>query len=800
MRFVKLFLISVLISIQLSAQTGVLKGKIKDKFSNDPIEFANVFIENTSLGTSSDEDGSFEITNIPAGIYNIRISSIGYKTVFLYEVEIQSARPYIVDIEMDLDVATTGELVIKAEAFRRPAESPLSLRTIGVTEIRRSPGGNRDISRVIQSLPGVTSASTFRNDLIIRGGAPNENRFFIDDVEIPVINHFATQGSSGGPAGIINVDFIREVDFYSGAYPSSRYNALSSVFNFRFKDGRDDRFGATFTVGANDFGASAEGPIGKNSTILISARRSYLQFLFELVGLPFLPIYNDFQVKYKYKINPKTELYFLGIGAIDNFKLNLNANDTESKQFILENLPVNKQWNYTNGLVLKRYNSNGYTNFVVSRSMLNNAAEKYYLNDDSDPANKTLDYRSQEIENKFRVESFRRSDDWNYSFGINYEFAKFNTNTFNLIFSQRGPEKLDYNTDISFHKYGAFVNVSRKVLNDRLNIAMGTRIDGNTYSNLMSNPLKQFSPRISLSYDLGKGFALNGTGGIYYQLPPYTTLGYKEDNRLINKENIKFIRSLQYAAGFEYNTSFDAKISIEFYDKHYQNYPFLLREGVSLANLGADFGIIGNGPALSISEGRAYGMEITYQQRLVKGFYGILAYTFGRSEFSDANEIFRPSSWDARHIVSFTGGKRLGKNWEVGVRWRFQTGLPFTPDLPDSDLVINWRRNNRAIPDFARLNELRNPAFGFLDMRVDKKWFFKSWDLNIYLDVQNLTSSSIPGSQLILDRPLDESGRPIGNGIIINPNAPESEQRFATKRVDNSQGTVLPFIGLVVSF
>ena len=800
MNVLKITGVLMLISFQLHSQTGVLKGKIKDKFSNDPIEFANIFIEGVALGSSSDEYGVFEISSIPSGVYNVRISSIGYKTAFIYEVEIQSARPYFVEVELVLDAATTGELIVKAEAFKRSAESPLSLRTIGVTEIRRSPGGNRDISRVIQSLPGVTSASTFRNDLIIRGGAPNENRFFIDDVEIPVINHFATQGSSGGPAGIINVDFIREVDFYSGAYPSSRYNALSSVFNFRFKDGREDRFGATLTLGANDFGISAEGPIGNKSTLLISARRSYLQFLFELVGLPFLPIYNDFQVKYKYKINPKTEIYFIGIGAIDNFKLNLNANDTESKQYILENLPVNSQWNYTNGLVLKRYNSNGYTNFVISRSMLNNAAEKYYLNDDSDPANKTLDYQSQEIENKIRIESFRRNNEWNYSFGVNYEFAKFNTNTFNLIFSQRGLERLDYSTNISFHKYGAFANVSRRVFNEKLNIALGTRIDGNSYSSNMTNPLSQFSPRISLSYDLGQGFALNGTGGIYYQLPPYTTLGYKEDNVLINRDNIKFIKSLQWAAGFEYNTNFDSRISIEFYDKRYQNYPFLLREGVSLANLGADFGVIGNGPAISVSEGRAFGMEFTYQQRLFRGFYGILAYTLGKSEFSDLQGNFRSSSWDGRHIVSFTGGKRLGKNWEVGVRWRFQTGLPTTPDLEESDLVVNWRRNNRAIPDFTRLNEFRNPSFGFIDMRIDKKWFFKSWDLNLYLDIQNLTSSSIPGTELILDRPLDETGRPIGAGVIINPDSPESEQRFATKRVDNSQGQLLPFIGLVISF
>ena len=141
------------------------------------------------------------------------------------------------------------------------------------------------------------------------GGAPNENRFYLDDVEVPNINHFATQGSSGGPVGLINVNFIKEVDFYSGAFPANRGNALSSVMNFRQADGRDDRIGGTFLMGSSDFGVTLEGPVGDKTTFLVSARRSYLQFLFQALGLPFLPTYNDFQTKIKHKIDQKNEIY-----------------------------------------------------------------------------------------------------------------------------------------------------------------------------------------------------------------------------------------------------------------------------------------------------------------------------------------------------------------------------------------------------------------------------------------------------------------------------------------------------------
>ena len=792
------FLVGLMPSIVM-AQSGTIRGKVFDRKTNAPLAFANVVIIELNAGTLTEEDGSYSIPDIKPGFYTIEYGLIGYKPEKIFDIEVQSSKPTLLDIRLTEEFTTLTEVVVQAEAFKRSAESPVSLRTIGVSEIKRNPGGNRDISRVIQSLPGVTSTASFRNDLIIRGGAPNENRFFIDDIEVPNINHFATQGASGGPAGIINVDFIREVDFFSGAFPANRYNALSSVFNFKFKDGRDDRIGTTLTLGANDLGITLDGPVHKNGTLLVSARRSYLQFLFDLIGLPFLPTYNDFQIKYKYKINPKTELNILGIGAIDRFKLNLDADDTENKQFLLENLPINNQWNYAFGISLKRYRDNGFGTFVISRNMLDNSAIKYFKNDESNPDNKILDYNAQEIENKARWEEVRQVGSWNLSFGTTYEYAQYRNRTFNRIFI--GTQKLDINfeSDLAFHKYGAFVTASKKYLDERLEVTLGSRFDGNSFNSNMSNPLTQWSPRISLSYFLSPKWSLNANWGIFYQLPPYTTMGYRENDQLTNLD-LSYIRNNQSVFGIAWSTSTSARLSIEGYYKDYSGYPFLLIEGISLANLGGDFGVVGNGPAVSTNEGRAYGVEILYQQRLYKGFYGIASYTFGKSEFRNIAGVYLPSAWDARHIANLTIGKRLGRDWEIGVKYRYQSGLPLTPFENDANLVEKWDRNNRALPDYTRLNTLRNPGFGFLDMRIDKKWFFKKWDLNFYLDLQNITQAAVPQTNVVLDRPLDDTGRPIGGGIIQNPTAPIAEQRYLTKEIRDEGGNLLPIIGLVISF
>jgi hypothetical protein len=793
--------LALLFASALAAQNGIVKGKVVDAVSNEPIAFANILVEGTDQGTTTDLDGNYEIGGLRPGLYNVRVSYVGYREQTAFEIQVTNARPAVVDFELQETARDLQEVVVRASPFRKTEESPVSLRTIGVAEIQRNPGGNRDISRVVQALPGVTSTANFRNDLIIRGGAPNENRFFLDDVEVPTINHFATQGSSGGPVGLINVNFIREVDFYSGAFPANRGNSLSSVFNFRQRDGRDDRLGGNFMVSATDIGLALEGPIGDKATFLASARRSYLQLLFQAIGLPFLPTYNDFQAKVKYKIDNKNELTFIGLGAIDQFRLNLDANQTEDQQFLLDQLPISPQWNYTNGLTYRRYGTKGFWLFVLSRNMLNNEAEKYAGNDNSSEDNLILRYRSQEIENKFRAEHTLNEGGFKFNYGIAYEYVKYNNRTFNRIFGAAGPQTIDFSSAFEMNRYGLFGQASREFLDERLVLSLGFRMDGADYSAEMRNPLEQFSPRFSLAYAFNERFAFNFNTGIYYQLPPYTILGYQEEGTFVNRDNgIRFVRNQHLIAGFEYNSPTDAKISIEGYYKYYNDYPFLLRDSLTLANLGGDFGVVGNEPAVPRSDGRTYGLEVLVQQRLYKGFYGILAYTLGWSEFQDKDGRFVPSSWDARHIVNLTAGKKFGKDWEVGINWRFQSALPFTPFSEASDLVLNWDVNGRGIPDYRFLNTLRSQANNTIDLRIDRKWFFDKWSLNIFLDIENLTANSISNSQLILDRPLDENGQPIGGPVVLNPDAPRAEQRYRIKEINAATGTLIPSIGLMVEW
>lgn len=794
------FLGIFLFSFQAFSQ-GVIRGKVVNPISNEPVSFANILILDTELGAITDENGLYEIKSIPPGLYNVRASFVGFKTSTAFEVRVTLAKPLQLDFELEEEAADLSEVVVSSE-FTRSEETPLSVRKLNTNEIERYPGGNRDISRVIQTLPGVASSPSFRNDILIRGGAPNENKFYVDEIEVPVINHFSTQGSSGGPVGILNVNLIKNVDLIAGGFPANRMDAMSSFFEIQLKEGRRDKMATQLTVGASELTLSNEGPLSEKTTYSFSARRSYLQGLFKLLGLPFLPTFNDFQVKTTTKLNAKTELTFIGLGAIDKFELNQDipedesGEELESRLYLLDVLPVQCQWNYTTGLKLKRFRENGFWTFVLSRNMLNNQAYKYSDNNESLPTNLLYDYSSQESENKFRAENSIFGKGFSLKYGFNYQYSRYFVSDFDRSTLASSGEVIDVVSTSFFNYYGAFISGTKNLYGDRLLVSGGVRMDGADFAETASNPLNQISPRVSLSYQLLPNLFATANAGIYYQKPSYTVLGFRNNTgNLENRDNdVRFIRNSQLIAGIEFLVpDKNRRFTAEAFYKKYSNYPSSIRNGISLANLGADFGVIGNEPVVSNSEGRAYGLEFLAQQRLFNNFYGIAALTLVRSEFTNPNtEGFVPSSWDNKFIVSLTAGKRFGKNWEVGARWRFLGGTPYTPyDLEQSSLISNWDLRNAGILDYSQINSVRLAPFHQLDLRIDKKYFFERWNLNWYVDVQNLYNFQAEQAPILV------SVRDDAGNIQVLPDDPT---RYQLKLIDNPAGTLLPTVGIIVEF
>ncbi|PKP51808.1 MAG: TonB-dependent receptor [Bacteroidetes bacterium HGW-Bacteroidetes-1] len=786
------FLIAGLNFSWIAAQNAQVQGRVLDATNNEPLPFANVVVKGTFIGATTDFEGRFIITGLKAGFITLEATYVGYRNAQSPEIQVTNAKIEFVEIRLQNAGIALQEVEVKANPFARTEESPLSLQKLGVSEIESNPGSNRDISRVIQSLPGVGSGVSFRNDIIIRGGGPSESSFYLDGVQIPTINHFATQGSSGGAVGILNADFISSVDYYSGAFPSNRGNALSGIFEFTQKEGNKEKLKFRGSLGASEVSLTADGPASEKSTFIVSVRRSYLQFLFDVIGLPFLPTFNDYQLKWKTRFDSKNELTIVSIGALDQFRLNTGIeNPTEDQEYILAFLPVNEQWSYAIGGVYRHFKTNSFQTLVLSRNMLNNISYKHPENDKSMP--RTLDYNSQEIENKVRFENNIRYGDYKFVYSIGSEFAKYNNTTFQKLFVGNEQIDVNYSSDLQLLKFNASAQVSKNFLNERLTLSAGVRTDFNNYSSSMINPLDQLSPRFSASYVLTDKWAATMNVGRYYQLPAYTTLGFRNNaGQLVNKENdLKYIAADHYIAGIQYIPRQDIFFSLEGFMKKYSRYPFSLNDSISLANKGADFGVIGNEAVVSKGTGRAYGFEIVNRTKLKTGLNLILSYTFVRSEFEDKRNELIPSSWDFRHIAVLTLTQNLKRNWTVGAKWSFDGGLPYTPyDLEKSSLIAAWDAQGAPYLDFNTLNQMRFDPYHQLDIRVDKKYFFEPWSLMLYLDIQNLYNFKAIGQDNYI-REKDLSG----NFITKNNNT-----NYVLRGIPNTSGTVLPTVGIMVEF
>lgn len=769
--------------------THKIKGTVIDKASRQPLEFINVLILGLGRGAVTDAEGHFNIQEVPPGIYRLQASAVGYKTVLTPEY-IVSTKDLTIQIETEENLTELEGVTVTASPFRRDLESPVGLRIIGLQEIEKSPGANRDISRIVQSYPGVAfSPAGYRNDLIVRGGSPSENRFYLDGVEIPNINHFSTQGASGGPVGIINADLIREVNFYTGAFPADKGNSLSSVLDFKLRDGDMERNSLKATLGASEVSLASNGHLGKKTSYLVSVRQSYLQFLFDMLGLPFLPTFTDAQFKLKTRFNTTNELTVLGLGGIDNMKLNTKL-DGEKAEYILSYLPKIQQETFTLGAVYRHYAGAHVQSVVISHSYLNNRNTKYLNNDESSVKNLSLKLRSVEQETKFRIENASTFGNWKVNLGANLDYSQYTNTTFQRVYIDGG-KTFDYHTYLGFWRWGLFGTISYATPDERFTTSLGVRTDANNFSSGMKGMSDQLSPRLSLSYRLTDGVYLSGNAGLYYQLPPYTGLGFKDNNgKLVNKY-LRYMRVSQESIGLSWRPRNTFELSIEGFYKKYDKIPFSIVDGIPLACKGNDYGVIGNEALSSTSQGRAYGAEILMKWLIAKKLNLSTSFTLFKSEYRNNKESeYIASAWDNRYIFNMSGTYNFPHNWSLGMKVSCIGGAPYTPyDIDKSSLVTAWNAQGRPYYDYGQYNTGRLPAFGQLDVRVDKTFYLKRCMLGFYIDLQNVTNSKFRQPDILMS-----------TGVIENPSAPIAEQRYKMKYISQKSGTLMPTLGITFEY
>jgi outer membrane receptor for ferrienterochelin and colicin len=811
--FTALFLLSV--NLVKSQKTGTLSGIIVDKTSQKSVSNVSIQILNSTKGTISDSLGKFSISQLLSGAYTIQFKAIGYLTVTKYNVPVTSGNENNILVELEEDAKILNAVTVSSTGRTRTAraatlETPLSVQRLTTEEIKTNPGGNFDISRVIQALPGVggtAGTAGFRNDIIIRGGAPNENVYYIDGIEIPVINHFSTQGSAGGPAGILNVSFIEEVKLSSSAFDARFNNTLSSVFEFKQKRGNSSHLQGNIRLSGTELATTLEGPLSKNgqTTFLASARRSYLQLLFKAIDLPIRPNFWDFQYKITHQFNKKTTLSLLGVGAIDEFEFAAPKKATPEKLYVLNNNPSIEQWNYTVGATIKHLIKNGYLNLAISRNAFNNQLEKFENNLGANKGEQTLNVNSTEIENKLRYDVNQTFGSWKVSHGIDVQQVSQTTSN-NQIIQSAIKDNLgnitvpavvrNYSGDISLVKFGGFIQAGKRFWNNKTGISAGIRADANNFTTNGMNVLNTLSPRISLSQVLSDKWTFNASIGTYYKIVPYTILGYRNNNNELVNKDADYTKSTHYVAGFEYLPNQATRFTFETFFKQYNQVPISVRNGISLSNQGGDFNVLGNEAVITNGKGRTMGFEFFAQQKLTKRFYSVLSYTYFKSEYTNANAEYTPSSWDNRHLLSLVWGYKFNRNWELGIKLRFQGGVPYTPyDLITSR--TNYLTLGSGTLDYSKINTDRLNNFNAGDIRIDKKWYYKKTTLDLFLDISNFyRAKSTAPNIYTFQRTADNSAFATTDNLPIKQNGSNGIPIL----LNTNDANITPTIGFIVEF
>ncbi len=702
-----------------AAELGVISGKVYSASTKQPIPGVTVRVVGTKLGAISARDGKFEIKNVPVGMQAVQFTSVAFQKYVKSDLYVSGVKPLFIEVELADKVSRTVKVEVRASYFTKRIESSTSTQSLNAEDIRRAPGVQEDVVRATALLPGVNVTSAGRNDLIVRGGAPFENLFVVDGIEVQNINHFGSQGSTGGPLSIINIDFVDNVDFSSGGFGVKYGDKTASITNISLRNGNEEQFGGKLNLSATGFGLNLEGPISDQGSYLFSARRSYLDFIFDAAGFSFIPQYWDFQGKVNYRLNSKNSISFVAISALNDVKLN---NEDLDDRYDNSRVAVPEQVQIFSGLTWKHLFESGYSTVTIGQSYVDFLT---FQNDSNLVEIFRNDSRESELILKADVD-LKLNDSYDFAFGNQTKYGLDQSYDVlipgNIRLDDNGVEKpLDIDSSFSTIKNATYAYLNSKLGAHRL--SFGLRMD---YFNFTKDNLF-VSPRASFTYYLNESSSFVLSAGRYYQSPSYIWM-MGAPNQELNP-----IRADQMVLAYEHTPMEDVKVQLEFYGKLYKNYPariyrpqsVLAPGGFDDISLDIPFGLE---PLSNEGEGRAYGVELFIQKKLSEiPVYGLLSLTLAKSEFKSIEGIYRPSKYDSRFIANLALGWRINPDWELSGKFRLATGVPTT----------NFTSQGKI--DYANYNEgERLPVYHSMDVRVDRRWTFAGLALITYIDIQNV--------------------------------------------------------------
>ncbi len=692
-----------------SGKSGSLEGIVIEKSTKQPLQGANVIIKGTTMGAATDDEGKFTITNISAGIYQISVSMVGYETINNPEVIISQNRVTKLKFELNpVSIELDESVIVSSGYFEIDPEKIISTKKLTSQDIRSSPGSAEDVFRVIHAMPGVTTGSMANSNLIVRGGAPDENLALLDNIEIFSPLHFGRTDASMGSISIINPDLLESVEFSSGAFPAEFGGKLSSLFELKMREGNATTFNTNIDLNMAGFGLYADGPINENSNIVLSARRGIFDLITKMMGRDVMPRFWDAAGKVTYNMAKNNKISLIGFyyeDDVERDKIDESGHFAKGRKYEFLKYDVygsaiGLNWNYL-------FSSNGYS--LTTASMTSNG----WQTNAGTKINKNLN-GADLLEQEFTLKNESVLKLNNYVELKGGAFIK-SGNTDHLIWTEADTtdtgfifpaDTINYYPPIS-NKYGGFIQTTLRPVN-KLVLTAGLRYD---YFDLTDENV--LGPRLALSYKLTDNFILNAGYARLSQDPA----AYQIQEHELNK-NLKSAKADQFVIGLDNILSEDIKISLEAYYKNLTN-TFVYSETSKI--------ITNNG------SGNIWGIEFFLQKKMIDNLVGSISYTYSISKRKDAEYLQEYYfDYDRTHNFNLVGSYKISNDWQIGIKYSYSTGTPYSPTIgtvpKDGEYyIVKGEKNSARLPDYHEL-----------DLRIDKKFEFDGWTLNIYFDIWNV--------------------------------------------------------------
>ena len=771
----------------LFSATGYLNGLIRDVSTHQPLVGVNVIISGSELGAATDMDGNFRIGHIPVGSYNVRVSMIGYEAVSRANVHIVPQRTTTVNFDLHPTVLESESVSVTAKFFERTKDAVTSSRTVDIEEIRSDPIGVYDIMAMMQALPSVVSGADQYNEIIVRGGAPGENLFVMDYLEIPYPNHYPEQGKGGGPVTMVDTDFIERIDFYAGAFPARYGEKLSSVMDVTLRSGTRDKHLGEVTMNMAGFGINLEGPLGEKGSYLFSLKRSFLDFVMISTGLQAVPQYWSNQGKITYDLSPTKKMLINFLGGIDAIHIKGERNPSLRGA---ENVEFDSQ-QATIGITYKNlFSKKGYSILSLSQSLVQLNAKVYELIEKN---KRNIFYRQRDLENEATIRSevnyrIRPGLGVNAGFSIKmssldydnwfetrpttiYGYSLFpdeipaviTRDEFDEIYFQYPAtivtpldtlgvlDTIKTNSILDYQKKGGFIHVSFQPI-QALELSLGGRYDHLDHTGVGST-----SPRFGMSYHFNDLLSLNFSTGRYFQQPANMYLNSTRGN----PKTLENYYADQSAIGLEYFPITDTRITLEAFTKKYAD---MVTFEMLIGSDGRDslnYQNVVNG-----GQGRTQGLELFIQKKYSKNWYGSLAWSHSIAEGVDprTNEFY-PWTYDYGDVVNIIGGYKIryadydwyqrfketfwaktflwfpfmpSDEFEISFKFRYMGGRPYTDRKYDHN-IRRW-----YVDSFQPWNTFRYEPYIRLDLMLQQRFYFEKVNVVAFWDFLNVMNIDNP--------------------------------------------------------